>query len=246
MNTITTENKENNQDYGLNIEYLPIVQSMFNRTTAYDACISLSAGELGSVPYETLKPIAEKTDINETLEKWIFEKICKAVKEMIQNKVKFDSISVNVSARYLKSDSYIADLKKILEETDVPPEKLCLEISENDMEADSDVIIDRLHELKREGFVIAIDDYNGNHIPVSRLDSVPADLIKIDKDVTNNIQEDRKSEQITRSIIQRARDLKREAVAKSVINQKHKYLLMALGCDKIQGYISEDLVAAHA
>ena len=110
MNAAAINTKTEEQGCCLKIDFLPIVQSMFNKTTAYDAHLVLSANELGSVSYKTLRPIAERTDINIQLEQWIFEKSCRMVSDMIRNDVKFDYVSVNVSVRYLKMDRIPADI----------------------------------------------------------------------------------------------------------------------------------------
>jgi len=232
MSTKTTK-------YGLHIDYVPIVQAMFNKTVAYDACIKLYADELGDVPYKTLQPIVERTNMNEMLEKWIFQKSCKKAKQMIMEHEKFDYISVNISVNYLKNENYISNLLEIFEKSEIPSEKICIEIAESGMKTEADSVINKLHELKREGFMIAIDDYNTVYIPLSRLDSVPADIIKLDKNITNKVQIDKNAEQTVKSIVQRAKQIGCEVIAKSVEDQKHKYLLIALGCDKIQGAIAE-------
>lgn len=236
MDAAEYNSKTENQECILKMDLVPIVGSMFNKTAAYDAYLTLHGNGLDGVPYKTIKPIAERTEIYMWLEQWAFGKSCRIVRDMIQSNTKFDYLTVNISKRYLKSDRYVSDLKKIIEGYGIPAGKICLEISESDLSADTEVIIGKLHELKNEGFKIAVDDYSGHHIPLSRLDSIPSDIIKIDKDISGNIQADRKAEQMTRSIIECAKGMNREVIAKATHDEKNKYMLIALGCEKIQGY----------
>ena len=235
MDAAAYNSKTEKQKCELKMDVVPIVQSMFNKTTAYDAHLTLHGNGLEGVSYKTVRPIAERTDIYILLEQWAFGRSCRIVREMIKNETKFDYLTVNISVRYLKSDRYIQDIKKILEGHGVPADKICLEVSEKDLEADTEKIIGKLYELKKEGFMIAVDDYSGLYIPLSTLDSVPFDIIKIDKDLSVNIQADRKAEQTVRSIIEFAKGLNREVIAKAVSDEKNKYMLIALGCEKIQG-----------
>ena len=239
MNITAEKVKTEEQECCLKMDLVPIVGSMFNKTTAYDAYLTLYGNGLNAVPYKTIRPVAERTDIYVLLEQWALGKCCKLVSDLIQDDTKFDYVTLNISARYLKTDKFVHDLLKITGKAGIPHEKICLEISEDDLEADTEMIIGKLHELKKEGFLIAIDDYNGYNIPLSRLDSIPSDIIKIDKSVTDNIQTDRKAEQTVRSIVGRAGDLSREVIAKSVDSEKNKYMLIALGCEKIQGYTGQ-------
>ena len=224
----------------LKMDIVPIVQSMFNKTLAYDARLTLHGNGLEGVPYKTIRPIAERTDIYILLEQWAFGRSCWLVRDLINNETKFDYLTVNISVRYLKSERYIQDLGKILEGYGIPPGKICLEVSEKDLDADTEIIIGKLYELKNEGFLIAVDDYSGFHIPLSRLDSIPADIVKIDKDISGSIQVDRKAEQTVRSIIECAKGLNLEVICKATNDEKNKYMLIALGCEKIQGYVNTD------
>jgi len=233
MNDVNTGMKA--QASGLRIDFLPISHAMFNKTAAYDACTALYADPLGCVPYKTLQPIVERTDMNPVLEKWIFSRSCQAARDMMAENAEFDYISVNMSASYMRSDTYIRDLLEILEEAEVPAGKLCIEVTESAMKADADALVNRLHELRREGFKVAVDDYSASYMPLSRLDGVPADVIKLDRMITNNTLVDSKAEHAVKSIHRRAKELGCELVAKSVEDQKHKYLLIALGCERIQG-----------
>ena len=225
----------------LQIDCQPIVQLIFNKTTAYDARIFLIADDVGQVPYKEFKPLAERTDMIIQLEQWIFKSSCRMALEMARKGTKFDYLSVNMSARYLKMDCCIPDLLDVLNETGVPSGKICLEILESDLEA-QDGVIDKLHELKREGFMIAVDDYSAVYMPLGRLDSVPADVIKLDKALTGRIIADKKAEETTAAIIQRAKGMKCEVIAKAIEDQRLQYLLMALGCEKSQGAVDESMV----
>jgi len=220
---------------GLQIDFLPISHAMFNKTAAYDACASLFADPLGCVPYKAFQPIVERTDLNPALEKWIFTRSCETARDLLLENAEFEYVSVNVSPGYLRSEDYIPDLLEILEEHEVPSGKLCIEVAEGAMKADADALVNKLHELRREGFKVAVDDYSAGCMPLSRLDSVPADVIKLDRLLTNGALVDSKAEHAVKSINRRAKELGCEVVAKSVEDQKHKYLLIALGCERIQG-----------
>ena len=222
---------------GLKIFYQPIVQPMFNKTTAYEAQVKLVDRDLGYVSYDELLPITEKSKISALLEQWMFEEICSTVQKMDKKEIEFEYVSVNISVRSLKKKNYISNLLKIISDAGVSPEKICLVISENNLNADTDVIIEKMHELKREGFKIAVGNYSASYMPLSKLDSVPTDLIKLDQTITDRLFIDKKTEENAMAIIHHADKLKLEIVAKSVENEMQKYKLMALGCNKMQGFL---------
>jgi len=227
--------KTKNNECGIKTYYQAIIHPMFNKTIAYEAHVRLIDNDVGSVSYKTFLPIVEKSEINALLEKWIFEKTCKTLQKMITGQIELDYISINVSARYLKKENYISDLLEIIKRTGVLAEKICLEIPESALDADADAIIDKMHELKREGFKIAVDDYGANYMPLSRLDSVPAEIIKLDRAITDRIIIDPKTEKNAEEIIRRAKELSLKVIAKAVEDEMQKCMLMILGCDYMQG-----------
>ena len=227
--------KTKDNDGGIKTYYQAIIHPMFNKTMAYEVHVRLVDKGVGIVSYKTFLPIVEKSEINPLLEKWIFEKACDTLQKMIINQIETDYISVNVSVRYLKKESYISDLLEIIKRTGALTEKLCLEIPENSLDADAQTVIDKMYELKREGFKIAIDDYGANYMPLSRLDSVPADIIKLDRTITDRIIIDSKAEKNAEEIIRRAKELNLKVIAKAVEDEMQKCMLMILGCDNMQG-----------
>ena len=220
---------------GLMIYYEPVIQPMLNKTIAYEASVMLVDKKLGNISYNEFMPIVEKSDINVLLEQWIFEETCSMLQKMIKKEIEFEYVAVNVSARNLKKKNYISNLLKTINNFGIPPEKICLVITESVLNVDVEIIFEKMHELKRAGLKIALDNYNASNIPLSILDSVPADMIKLDRAITDRIFIDKKTEENARAIIKQANNLNLEVVANGIGEEIQKYKLMVLGCKKMQG-----------
>ena len=236
MTRQTTEENEE-QESCLTVYYNPIVQPMFNQTTAYEATVQLVDKNLGQISHDEFMPIAEKTEIVALLEQWVLEEVCSMLKKVGQKSIECDYFCVHVSAKNIKMKNYIPNLLKLTKETGVSPKKLCLVISESAFNVNGDVLIGKMHELKSEGFKIALGDYAASYMPLSRLDSVPADLVMLDQHMTDRIFIDKKVEENAAAIIQHANELDMETIAKSVEDEIQKRKLMAFGCEKMQGFL---------
>ena len=222
---------------GLSMNYQPIVNIMFEKTVAYEAFVRLFDTVLKSIPPDLFIPVVEKSDMNVLLEKWIFEETCRMVIKMEKKEIPFEYMAVNTSVKYLKRKSYIKDLLKIMDETGVSPGKFCLEIPESSLVTGDGDIVEKMYELKREGFKIAVDEYGANYLPLSRLDSVPADIIKLERSISDFILTDKKVEEHVSAIVFRANGLNIKTVAKAVETEKQKFLLKNLKCGYMQGFL---------
>ena len=229
--------KPKDSEVGLKMYYQPIIQPMFGKTVGYEALIRLIDKELSFVSPSLFIPIAEKAGLNTALENWIFEETCGTLQKMVKKGIEFEYISINVFVKHLKKKTYISELLSIAEETGAPTDRLCLEISEDSFKTNKEAIVERMFELKKAGFKLAIDDYSANYVPLSKLDTIPTDIIKLDKNIADRIVIDKKVEEDTAGIIKQAQILGIDVIAKAVEEQKQQLLLMGLGCQKMQGFL---------
>ena len=78
-------------------------------------------------------------------------------------------------------NSFISEVKSILEECNVPAKLIEIEITEAIMIDSAETAFKHLDELKQLGLRIAIDDFGTGYSSLSYLNKLPADLLKVDK-----------------------------------------------------------------
>ena len=100
------------------------------------------------------------------------------------------TISVNLSAKQLQSETIVDDVRETLERSGLPPSALVLEITETAMMADTDLAVRRLHELKSIGVLLAMDDFGTGYSSLSYLSRFPVDVIKMDRSFLSPEHED--------------------------------------------------------
>jgi sensor c-di-GMP phosphodiesterase-like protein len=99
-----------------------------------------------------------------------------------------------------------------------------------------DTAIDMLNELREEGVRIAIDDFGTGYSSLSYLQQLPFDAIKIDKTFVDKIGADDASDNICRTIITMAHELRKKSVAEGAETADQVAFLKRYGCDDVQGY----------
>lgn len=173
-------------------------------------------------------PIFERNKFILKLDLYIFERVCKDMKEWKENYGVDIPISINVSRKHLVEKDFINDYAKIANKYGISTEKLDLEITES-ATIDSKIdMIKIMKEIKKAGFLISIDDFGTGYSSLNILHDMPIDILKIDKSfVDQNIVED---------ILNIAKKFKLKTIAEGVETKTQKEYLTEKGCDILQGY----------
>ena len=146
-------------------------------------------------------------------------------------------LAVNVSARDLTDMRFPEELARLLEQHQIEPSSLELEITEDVLLTESARAGRRLERIVDLGVRIAIDDFGVGYSSLGQLKNVPAQALKIDQTFVAGMTGDRRDAAIVASTIRLAHDLGLEVVAEGVETLEHVSQLRELGCDVVQGFL---------
>ena len=93
-----------------------------------------------------------------------------------------------------------------------------------------------MNDIKSAGFLVSVDDFGSGYSSLNLLKSMPADVIKLDKDFLSNAPENQKENIIIQSVIEMAKKLKIKTVAEGVETKLQSDMLKSIGCDIAQGF----------
>src|SRR5690606_18654145 len=125
-------------------------------------------------------------------------------------------VSVNLSARQLYQENLVDLVVETLDEFELDPSHLELEITESMTMINIKHSINVLKELKQIGVQIAIDDFGTGYSSLSYLKNLPFDRLKIDQSFIKDFVLNEDSKAIVEMIVLMARHLKMEVVAEGV------------------------------
>ena len=145
-------------------------------------------------------------------------------------------VAVNVGAMHLLSPEFLQDVKAALETHGFAPEFLEIEVTETTAIEDMARARQQLSACRELGITVALDDFGTGRAPLSYLQGLPANTVKIDRTFVQNILEDPRDAAIVAGVITSARLLGLEVVAEGVENMAQGCLLLQLGCRRAQGY----------
>jgi diguanylate cyclase len=145
-------------------------------------------------------------------------------------------MAVNVSALELRpgfSDSVAA----ALQQHQVEPERLELEITESALVNDGEGALDVLTSLRQLGVSISVDDFGVGYSSLSQLRRLPIDNLKIDRSFVVEICSNAQDRAIVSAVVTMARSLNMGTIAEGAETKEQLAVLTALGCDFVQGYV---------
>jgi EAL domain-containing protein (putative c-di-GMP-specific phosphodiesterase class I) len=147
-------------------------------------------------------------------------------------------VSVNVSARQLAHAALVKLVRRVLDETGLPPECLEIEVSEAELVHGPELAIERLTELRRLGLRVALDDFGTGESRLTHLYRYPVDSLKIDGSVVADAATNRDHEAVITAAVALARSRRLKVVAEGVETEAQRVQLVRWQCDRMQGNLS--------
>lgn len=145
-------------------------------------------------------------------------------------------VSVNVSAAQFRAEEFCETVRKVLEETGLPPGHLELELNEATFPKHAEDAIRRVGALRQMGVRIAIDRFGSGAADIGALQVLPVNKIKMDQSFCQNITSDYRAAAIVGGVVSMAHNLGVVVVADGVETEAQRDYLRKLNCDLLQGY----------
>jgi diguanylate cyclase (GGDEF)-like protein len=217
--------------------YQPIVAAPSGRVVAVEALVRWDHPERGLVSPVQFVPVAEQNGLIVELGEWILRTACHRLAHWraAVGAGAPDKVSVNVSARQLARPGFAATVAAALADSGLPAACLAVEVTETAVFEGGQAVV-ALHELRALGVQIALDDFGTGHSSLGLLQTVPVDILKVDKSFVDRITEAGRHAVIAEALIQVSAGLGLAAVAEGVETAEQAEALHRLGYRLLQGY----------
>ncbi|GAA3829202.1 putative bifunctional diguanylate cyclase/phosphodiesterase [Nocardioides panacisoli] len=218
--------------------FQPVVDTVTGRTVGAEALVRWNSAD-GIVTPLRFVPVAEETGLIVPLGAWVLEEACRQTRAWALAHPEREPlrINVNLSAVQFSRPNIVAEVADTLLRTDLPPEQLCLEITETGLMADTELTIATLRELKALGVRVAIDDFGTGYSSLSYLQRFPVDVVKVDQAFTAGLGRSQVDSEIVAAVVRLAAACGITVVAEGVETVEQRRALVDLGCPLIQGYL---------
>jgi diguanylate cyclase (GGDEF)-like protein len=216
--------------------YQPKIGLASGRVGGVEALVRWRHPTRGLVPPDEFMPYAEQTGFIRVITRWMLAVTLRQCGRWAADGMPLQ-VAVNISARDLMSRDLPQLVNDLLHNHRVPPDLVCLEITESSFMEDPEHALATLRALHGLGVRLAIDDFGTGFSSLAYLKRLPVDELKIDRAFVMGMAEDRDDRMIVRSTIELAHNLGLKVVAEGVETDACLDELRALGCDLAQGYL---------
>jgi EAL domain-containing protein (putative c-di-GMP-specific phosphodiesterase class I) len=209
--------------------YQPIIDNATQKIVKYEALARIIEDGEAINPEHFIEP-AKLVGLLPSITQVMMEKSY----EIFANKS--ESFSINITEEDLQNGNLLSLMTKLGEKYGIEPHRVTLEILENISANGTNESIKQLHELSQMGFMIAIDDFGSDKSNFYRIHSMHVDIIKIDSAYIKDIDHNKTSEMIVKTIISLAQAMGIPTVAEFVYSKEIYEKVTSMGVDYSQGY----------
>jgi diguanylate cyclase (GGDEF)-like protein/PAS domain S-box-containing protein len=235
---LTTAFRRAVADGGVAAYFQPIVDLRSGTITAFEALARWVAPDGRFVSPTEFVPLAESNGLAAPLGLTMLEQSCELLARLRDLGIPAPvRVSVNVSPSQLDDPEFPRDVAETLWRHGVAPGSICLELTESALVPDDQVLIERLHVLKRLGVRLAIDDFGTGYSSFAYLTQFPIDVLKLDRALVTELHDDQRRLAVAGSIIGLASTLDISVVAEGVETEAERAALAELGCALGQGFL---------
>lgn len=226
------------------LHYQPQINISTGGIIGVEALVRWQHPERGVINPDRFIPLAEKKGLIGSITHWVIEHAVKQKQRWHEQGLDL-LVSVNISAVDITSLTLPEQLANLLDNNQLDPTTLMLEVTESALMGELVTSLDTLTRLRLKGVGLSIDDFGTGYSSLSQLHRVPFTELKIDRSFVANVNTDEEAKAIVKTCIVLGHELNMQVVAEGVETQEQAEILTLLGCDVGQGYFYSKPVIAE-
>jgi diguanylate cyclase (GGDEF)-like protein/PAS domain S-box-containing protein len=219
------------------IYYQPIIDLRTGKISGLEALLRWKHPTRGAISPATFIGLANETGLIVPLGERALEDACReAVSWRAICPEDPPMVSVNVSPRQFHGQRFGQTVRRVLQETGLPPELLTLEVTEESLAENRSATAEFFNTVRSLGVRLALDDFGTGYASLGRLLELPLNALKIDKSFISGLMGHRERAAIVRSVASLAQDLGLTVTAEGIETEEQRSIAWELGCRYGQGY----------
>ncbi|MDX1837920.1 GGDEF domain-containing response regulator [Legionella taurinensis] len=224
------------------LQYQPLISLDGDVMMGVEALLRWYHPQWGNIPPKVFIPLAEKNGLINPIGEWVMREACMQSRQWQEEGYAPLHMAINIAISQLQHPHFVDTMKNIIQETQVDPSRLELEISESSITTNFHECAQKMSELKEIGVHFVIDDFGTGYSNLGYLKHFPFDKLKIDKLFIDEITSNNNEQYIVEAIINLAKQMNLEVLAEGVETREQLNYLRKHHSDQVQGfYYSEPL-----
>ncbi len=221
------------------VVYQPVVRIQDQHVTGVEALLRWHHPKRGLVPSHEFIPLSLETGLIVPIGNWVLREACRQMAEWAERFPALPElkVSVNLAAKQLRQPNLVDLVGDALVDSGLAPERLLLEVSEEDLMMDADMNIETIKRLKTMGVRVQIDDFGTGSSSLTYLNRFQVDTLKIDRSFVTGLGSGTDRAAVVQAMITLARDMGIQVIAEGVETEDQSNRLLSFQCDRGQGYL---------
>lgn len=215
-------------------------QPQFNRSreiVGYETLVRWKHSQRGYLPPAQFVQLAEQIGLIVEIDRWMLGEACKFL-NALDSTGHMQRVSVNVSANYFESPSFVSDVRSSLQIHGADPNRLVIEVTERVIISDVARVIDIIQSLSDDGVQFSIDDFGTGYSSLQYLRVLPVQELKIDQSFVRKAVEDERDAEIVALIVGLGASLNLRVVAEGIESEfQRRFMLEHFPAIEHQGYL---------
>lgn len=219
---------------GLTTMFQPMYSADGRRIECCEALVRWTHPERGAISPEIFIRMAEDMGVVSTITRFVLDRACRECMRWPETV----SVSVNLSAHDLRNGAIIDLVAETLTATGLSPSRLHLEVTESCLMDEPLAAGALLAELRAMGITIAVDDFGTGFSSLAYLDTLPLDVVKIDRSFVRNVTSDSRRLSLLKGTVDLVRALGLSVVVEGVETPEQLAVIVENhAADRVQGFV---------
>ncbi|MEN5081926.1 EAL domain-containing protein [Bosea sp. TWI1241] len=216
--------------------YQPQFSTEHRDLTGAEALIRWHHPDRGLLTPASFVDVLGKKQSAPEIGRWILRTACQQAAHW-RSEVPGFRMGVNLFEAQFRSNHLLDVVKEALEETDLAPDALELEIVETILLRNDTGTLQLLSDLRTLGVGLAFDDYGTGFASLSLLKRYPVSRLKIDRSFIRDVNVDQENGAVVQAVLYLGRSFHMDVIAEGVETEDQFEFLKQHGCPEVQGYL---------
>jgi diguanylate cyclase (GGDEF)-like protein/PAS domain S-box-containing protein len=219
------------------VHFQPEVDLRTGQVVGCEALLRWAHPERGMLSLGEFARVAEESGAIVGLGAWVISQACAHAALWREMAGDHFILRVNMSVRELERDDVLDLVDQSLKSASLPPESLCIELTETAMMANPERNMAALLAFADMGVELAIDDFGTGYSSLAYLKRLPVDILKIDRSFVGGLPNDDDDRALVEVIVKLGETMGLQVTAEGIESRGQREALVDLGCHRGQGFL---------
>ena len=212
------------------------IDGLSNRLGHFEVLVRMHTSDGALVSPDRFLPIAEQFSLASKIDRWVVTSTLSYLEQNPYLLPMIDQCSINISGQSLGDEKFLEWLPAFLDDSPVPANKLCFEVTETSAIANLNNAIALIAALQTRGCTLALDDFGSGFSSLAYLKTLSFDYLKIDGMFVKDIMDDEQDLAMVKLINDIGKTMGMKTIAEFVETEAIRDQLAALGVEYVQGF----------